>query len=221
MALRLPGGIATPSDFWDFLLSKGDARSRVPESRYNIAAFHSTSGKSHSIKTEYGYFLDESVDISALDASFFNMQKAEIDRADPQQRQLLEVTRECLDSAGETNYRGREVGCFIGSFGEDWIEAFAQDDQHHGLYRISGYDDFVLSNRISYEYDLRGPSMTIRAACASSLIALRQACLAIERKECESAIVGGASLILGPGMTITMSEQGVLSPVSWLIFYSN
>ncbi|KAF4627893.1 hypothetical protein G7Y89_g10264 [Cudoniella acicularis] len=212
MALRLPGGITTPSQFWDFLVSKKDARGPVPATRYNIAGFHSKSGKSNAIKTNHGYFLDESIDLGALDTTFFNMPKNEVERQDPQQRQLLEVTRECLDSAGEVNYRGKDVGCYIGSFGEDWVEAFAKDDQHHGTYRISGYSDFALANRLSYEFDLQGPSMVIRAACSSSLIALHQACLAIDRGECTSAIVGGASLITGPGQTAAMSEQGVLSP---------
>jgi acyl transferase domain-containing protein len=207
MALRLPGGIMDPSQFWEFLLSKKDARSPVPQSRYNIDGHYSKSGKPGAVKSQYGYFLDESVDIGALDTSFFSMPKAELERADPQQRQLLEVTRECLESAGETNYRGKDIGCWVGSFGEDWCESFAKDQQHYGMYRISGWGDFILSNRISYEYDLRGPSMTVRTGCSSALIGLHQACLAIERGECSAAIVGGANLIMAPGMTIAMTEQ--------------
>ena len=54
--------------------------------------------------------------------------------------------------------------------------------------------------------------MVIRTACSSSLVALHEACLAIARGDCKGAVVGGANLILGPGMTAAMSEQGVLSP---------
>ena len=54
--------------------------------------------------------------------------------------------------------------------------------------------------------------MTIRTACSSSLTGLHEACLGIQRGECESAIVGGTNLILNPQMTIGMTEQGVLSP---------
>lgn len=54
--------------------------------------------------------------------------------------------------------------------------------------------------------------MTIRTACSSSLVSLHEACLALARADCESAIVAGSSLIMTPAMTIKLSEQGVLSP---------
>ena len=157
MALRLPGGLRTPQQLWDFLLAKGDARTRVPESRYNVSAFHSPSGKPGTVKTEYGYFLDESMDLRSLDTSFFTMTRAELERTDPHQRQMLEVVRECMEDAGEVNWRGRRIGCYMGSFGEDWCEMFAKETQQYGMYRVSGYGDFMLSNRVSYEMDLQGP----------------------------------------------------------------
>lgn len=157
MACRLPGGVETPQQMWDFLMAKGDARSTVPESRYNIEAFHSMSGKAGTIKTQHGYFLDNNVDLGSLDSSCFSIPRGELERVDPHQRQMLEVARECLDDAGEVNVRGGLVGCYMGSFGEDWCEMFAKDNQQYGVYRVSGYGDFMLSNRVSYEMDLRGP----------------------------------------------------------------
>ncbi|KAH6658527.1 KR domain-containing protein [Truncatella angustata] len=212
MALRLPGGISTPGEFWDLLVNKQDARGLVPESRYKASSFYSKSGKPGHIATEYGYFLDPSVDIGALDTSFFSMPKVEVERADPQQRLLLELTRECLESAGEVDYRGKTIGTFVGSFGEDWLELFGKDPQLYGTYKITGYGDFVLPNRISYEYDLRGPSILIRTGCSSALIGLHEACMSIQLGECNSALVAGTNLILAPGLTICMSDQGVLSP---------
>lgn len=212
MALRLPGGISTPEAFWDFLINKGDARGPVPESRYKASSFYSKSRKPGHVASEYGYFLDESVDIGALDTSFFSMPKVEVERADPQQRILLELTRECFESAGEVDYRGKTIGTYVGSFGEDWLELFVKDPQFNGTYKITGYGDFVLANRISYEYDLKGPSMVIRTGCSSALICLDEACTAIRYGECDSALVAGTNLIMAPGLTVCMSEQGVLSP---------
>ena len=157
MALRFPGGLKTPQQFWEFLLAKGDARGRVPASRYNIDTYYSPDGKPGTVKTEYGYFLDESVDLGSLDVSFFSIKGGEVDRVDPQQRQMLEVTRECIEDAGETNYRGQVIGCYMGSFGEDWCEMFSREPQQYGLYRVTGYGDFMLPNRVSYEMDLKGP----------------------------------------------------------------
>ncbi|KAJ5916406.1 Acyl transferase/acyl hydrolase/lysophospholipase [Penicillium tannophilum] len=210
MSVRLPGGLSSPQQLWDFLIAKGDARSPVPESRYNASAYYSKTAKPGSVKTEYGYFLDD--DLASIDTSFFSMNKVEVERADPHQRLMLEVARECMEDAGETNWKGRPIGCYMGSFGEDWNGIFAKESQQHGLYRVTGYGDFVLANRVSHEMDLIGPSMVIRTACSASMVALHEACLAISRGDCEGAIVGGANLILSPEMTIAMTEQGVLSP---------
>ena len=76
----------------------------------------------------------------------------------------------------------------------------------------TGYGDFAIANRVSKELGLTGPSMTIRTACSSSLMALHAACQALYAGDCSSAVVGGCNLILSPRMTTTMSELGVLSP---------
>ncbi|GKT45235.1 highly reducing polyketide synthase fum1 [Colletotrichum spaethianum] len=212
MALRLPGGISTPEQFWQFLIDKRDARGPIPETRFNASSYYSESAKPGHIKTRYGYFLDESVDLAALDTTFFRMPKNEVERADPQQRLLLELTRECLESAGETEYRGKTIGTFVGCFGEDWLETLTKDNEVVGQYKITGYGDFMLSNRLAYEYDLKGPSMTIRTGCSSALIGLHEACMSIHHGQCSAAIVAGSNLIMAPGLYVSMSEQGVLSP---------
>ncbi|KAI1118030.1 hypothetical protein F5Y14DRAFT_447438 [Nemania sp. NC0429] len=210
MACRLPGGIKSPLELWEFLLSKGDAKVRVPKSRYNIDAYCSTSGKSGTIRTPYGYFLDD--DLSGFDASFFSMSPNEISRCDPQQRQLLEVARECIVDAGEADWRGEDIGVFVGTFGDDWAEMLESDPQQYGAYRVLGASDFSLANRVSYEMGLKGPSVTVRTACSAALVALDAACAAIVNGDCKSAIVGGTSLIMTPSMTAKMESMGVLSP---------
>ncbi|KAL9042115.1 MAG: hypothetical protein Q9214_003881, partial [Letrouitia sp. 1 TL-2023] len=212
MALRLPGGSASPQEFWDFLINKGDARSRVPESRYNVSVYHRTDQKPGAIASEYGYFLDESVKLGAFDSSRFSLSRAELEYADPQQRRLLEVVREAFDDAGDVTFRGKAIGCYVGNMGEDWGEMMNRDPLSHGANRIDGYNDWMLGNRISYEFGLKGPSMTIRTACSSSLIGLNEACAAIERGVCEGAIVAGSTLIMAPGTTQSMTEKGILGP---------
>ena len=157
MACRLPGGLTTPEEAWEFLLAKKDGRCRVPETRYNISSYYSATPKPGTTSTEYGYFLDESVDLGALDISFFTLPRTEVERADPQQRLMLEVAREAFEDAGVTNWRGKTIGCYIGNFGEDWIEMFSREPQQYGMHRIVGTGDFVISNRLSYEFDIKGP----------------------------------------------------------------
>ena len=156
MAMRLPGGVRTTHSFWDMLVNKRDGRCQVPADRYNIDGFYSAALKRGTVKTRHGYFLED-VDLRDLDPSFFSMTRSEVEKLDPQQRLLLEVVRECLENAGETNWRGKEVGCYVGVLGEDWLDIHAKDSQDAGMYRITGYGDFVLGNRISYEYGFTGP----------------------------------------------------------------
>ena len=155
MSCRLPGGIESPQQLWDFLMGKGDARSRVPASRYNIDAYYSPVDKPGTVKTQYGYFLNN--DLGLFDSSSFTMSPMELARCDPQQRLMLEVSRECIEDAGETEWKGRRIGVYVGNFGEDWNEMIDRDDQQYGVYRLAGSGDFALSNRISYEMDLQGP----------------------------------------------------------------
>ncbi|KAK2821813.1 hypothetical protein FQN49_007650, partial [Arthroderma sp. PD_2] len=212
MACRLPGGIKSPSQLWDFVLRGEDARSRVPNSRFNISAYYSPVKKPGTTIAEFGYFLDEDVDLGALDTSFYSISRNEVERLDPQQKLLLEVARESIDDAGEVGWKGTNIGVYVGSFGQDWYDSFNRESQKYGIYQATTTHDFMISERVSHEMDLRGPSMTIRTACSSALVGLNEACMAIARGDCESAIVGGTNIVMAPGLFTVVSEQGVLSP---------
>jgi acyl transferase domain-containing protein len=157
MACRLPGKIHNTQDLWKFLMSKSDARSVVPPTRYNISGYYSSKKKPGTAVSKYGYFLDEDTDLSALDTSFFSVARGEAERMDPQQRLLLEIARECLDDSGEVGWRGKDVGVYVGNFGNDWYDVTQHESQRYGQYQVSTTHDFALSNRLSYEMDLHGP----------------------------------------------------------------
>lgn len=208
MAYRLPGGISTDAEYWDLLVNKRDARCKVPSSRYNIDAF--SKSRLQSVASDYGYFLD--TDISGIDTSFFGTKYAEADVMDPQLRLLFEVTWECLESAGQTAVvEGSDTGVFVGVFGEDWHNILYRDDLMPNTFRGVSSGDYSLSNGISYQYDLKGPSVTIKTACSSSLTGLHIACQSIRNGDCSQAIVLGSSMIMDPSMTLDMSTRGILS----------
>ncbi|RYO89871.1 hypothetical protein DL766_010402 [Monosporascus sp. MC13-8B] len=233
MATRLPGGISSAEQLWDFLLNKGDACARIPFQRYVThgvqgnasgptlvgagatadthahVAQSSASPETPNWKT-HSYMLNH-VDIGAFDAGLFSMTQAELGIMDPQQRLLLELTRECFETAGETQWRGKDVGVYIGSLGEDWNDVQYHDRYDQHMYKVTGTGDFALSNRISYEYDLKGPSLVVRTACAASLHALDLACQALQTSQMTSALVGGVNLIMNPAKTEAMVHFGVLS----------
>ncbi|UNI16448.1 Type I Iterative PKS [Purpureocillium takamizusanense] len=211
MAMRLPGNVRTGNEFWRMLVEKRNGLCDVPQDRYNVNGFHDPSGKPSTFRMNKGYFLQD-VDIAQFDTSFFSLSKAELERLDPQQRQLLEVAYECMEDAGATSWRGSNTGCYVGVFGDDWQDLNAKETLHKGGYRVTGYDDFVLGNRISYEFDLHGPSMTVKTGCSSSLVCLDMACEAIRKGDCDGSLVCGTGLIFSPTMTLALSDQGVLSP---------
>jgi acyl transferase domain-containing protein len=157
MACRLPGNIASPKEMWDFIIAGNDARSEVPVTRWSTNAWYSATKKKGTSRTKHGYFLDETVDLGALDAAAFPMPRSEIERMDPQQRLLLEVAHECLDDSGEINWKGSSTGVYIGCFGQDWYDVQTRDTLKYSNYQITGSHDFMVSERISHELDLHGP----------------------------------------------------------------
>ncbi|KAF7548169.1 hypothetical protein G7Z17_g7234 [Cylindrodendrum hubeiense] len=212
MGMRLPGAIHTADDLWKTLAEKRSTRCEIPATRFSVDGFHSPSSKPGSVAMRHGHFLADSDDLRHLDTSFFSMGITEVNDIDPQQRMLLEVVYECMQSSGQVNWQGGNIGCYVGVWGEDWIDLHAKDTYDYGTYRVSGGHDFAISNRISYEYDLRGPSFTIKAGCSSSLIALHEAVRALRAGDCDGAIVAGTNLVFSPTMSMAMTEQGVLSP---------
>lgn len=156
MGMRLPGGIRDSDALYDFLLNNRDARRPVPPSRFNVGGFYNSEGKPGNLSSKQGYWLDD-LDLSHFDSSLFSMGRSEIENLDPQQRLLLEVVRETFESAAETDWRGKNIGCYAASFGEEWSNLHAKDAQNGGFNVITGYMDLMQANRISYEYNLKGP----------------------------------------------------------------
>ncbi|KAL6704644.1 hypothetical protein ACN47E_008041 [Coniothyrium glycines] len=210
IGLRLPAGLHSVDDFWKLLMEGRDARKVFPEERYSTAGFDDSLGWTAPIKTKHGYLLEN--DLAELDTSFFNMTRAEAERCDPQQRQLLEVVRECFEDAGETNYRGQKIACYVGTSGEDWLRMGAYEPYHVGGYVMAGNSDLMLANRVSYEYDLRGASVVVKTGCSASLVALHDACNALRTGDARSALVAGTMLNLDPTTTALMTTEGILSP---------
>jgi acyl transferase domain-containing protein len=157
MGMRLPGGVTDAPSLWNLLIEKRDGCRRVPEDRYNIDAFYSgPEQKRGLVPVEYANFLQD-LNLKHLDTSVFRLTRPEAEFMDPQQRLLLEVTREALENAGETQWRGKSIGCWIGTLGDDFANLHGLEDQDLGSEAITIYADFLQANRVSYEFDFQGP----------------------------------------------------------------
>ena len=126
---------------------------------------------------------------------------------DPQQRHLLEVTYEALENAGlpMSHIAGTKTGVFIGGSSSEYRSYIGTDRANLSMYEATGNAESLLANRISYVFDLQGPSMSVDTACSSSLVALNTAFQSLQAGESSAAIVGGSHLNILPEGTVALS----------------
>lgn len=132
---------------------------------------------------------------------------------DPAARMLLEVTYEGLENAGlpVESLAGSDTSCYVGCFTKDYHEMLMRDAEAAPMYSITGTGVSLFSNRISWFYDFRGPSMTLDTACSSSLVGLHLACQGLRAGESKVAVVCGANIMLSPDMGLWLSNLHMAS----------
>ncbi|KAI0442997.1 KR domain-containing protein [Xylaria telfairii] len=216
MGCRLPGDVSSATEFWDMLMSKKSGQTpKVPANRFNIDAhYHKNRERPGSFPVLGGYFIKE--DLEDFDPGPFNIAPIEAMWMDPQQRKLLEVVYEALESGGISMdaISGTRTGVFAASFTSDWQQmAFKEQSFRHTM-SATGVDPGILSDRISYVFNLNGPSILCNTACSSSIYALHQACIALRGNECDGALVGGTNLVFTVDQQMNTAKIGVLSPRS-------
>ncbi|XP_044747246.1 fatty acid synthase-like [Coccinella septempunctata] len=152
--------------------------------------------------------------LTHFDAQHFGVHAKQAEQMDPQVRLLLEVTHEAILDAGynPNELRGTKCGVFMGICASESLEYWERDADEINGYGLTGCSRSMFANRISYAFDFKGPSFTVDTACSSSLYAFSQAIKAIQSGECDSAIVGGANLLLKPNACLHFLRLGMVSP---------
>jgi acyl transferase domain-containing protein len=137
---RLPGQIKSPSDLWKLLEESRSAQSDFPANRLNIDSwYHPDSHRPGAISTRGGYFLGDDDEFRNFDGSFFGISPLEAATMDPQQRKLLEVVYESLESAGVSLERanGSNTACYVGNFTSDALQMQARDAEFGAAYTMT------------------------------------------------------------------------------------
>jgi phthiocerol/phenolphthiocerol synthesis type-I polyketide synthase C len=210
-ACRLPGAKSV-TELWSLLLEGRCAVTQVPPDRFSLDRFghprRQERGKSYTFAAGV---LD---DLWGFDPTVFGISPREAEQMDPQQRILLQLTWEALEDAGipPSTIAGTNVGVFVGASQADYGHKFFGDHAVADSHFATGTALAIVANRISYIYDLRGPSLTVDTACSSSLVALHQAAEALRSGRIETAIVGGINVIASPASFIAFSQASMLSP---------
>lgn len=133
---------------------------------------------------------------------------------DPQLRLLLELTHEAIVDAGlsPSELRGSRTGVFVGVSNSETEEMWTADPDKINGYALTGCCRAMFPNRISYTFDLKGPSYAVDTACSSSMFALAQAAAAMRAGHCDAAVVAGTNLCLKPANSLNFHRLSMLSP---------
>jgi 3-oxoacyl-(acyl-carrier-protein) synthase/SAM-dependent methyltransferase/acyl carrier protein len=211
LAVRLPGGIASPERFWKALADGEDLIATVPAERWDAHAYWSSEldqpGTMYDI---HGGFLS---DVEAFDADFFGIHPREAASMDPQQRMLLELTWEALERAAidPRSLMNTKTGIYLGLTNSDYSRVLTEDFRKIDGYTGVGAAMSIAAGRLAYFLGTHGPAVVVDTACSSSLVALHQAVQSLRQGETDLAIVGAANLILSPEMNIGFSRTRMLS----------
>ncbi|XP_075684831.1 mycolipanoate synthase-like [Rhinoderma darwinii] len=207
---NFPGGEGI-ENFWKVIFDGKNCTTEIPEERFDLKKWYdSDPTKPGKIYTSRAAFVDG---INEFDNKIFGMNNSETDNMDPQHRLLLECTYRAMEDAGyaSESISGTKTGVFIGLMNRDADNVYNNSPDNINHFSGTGIATSIAANRISYCFNLTGPSLSIDTACSSSLVALHYACQAIRQGDCEMAICGGVSCIIEPRIFVALCKAKMLS----------
>ncbi|HET8683882.1 MAG TPA: SDR family NAD(P)-dependent oxidoreductase [Micromonosporaceae bacterium] len=208
---RLPAA-ADHRQYYANLLAGHDAIREIGADRWDPAHYYSpdplAAGRSGS------KWCGAIADPYAFDHAFFQMSPREAALTDPQQRLLLQEAWRCVEDSGTAlaDLRRLRTGVFVGVMGRDHLQQVSAPAAQVHSHSAAGAYDSMLANRVSHALGLSGPSMSVDAACASSLVAVQLGMQALAAGEVDAVLAGGVSLNLHPWKYISFSKARMLSP---------
>lgn len=214
MAIRV-AGCATPEEYWE-TIRDGIEHSKTYSDEELLARGVNKRTLADPNYVKRGIPLR---DVEQFDPEFFGFSPKEAAILDPQHRQFYEVAWEALERASHTpgNFDGQIgifAGCGMGAYlhynlltNPDLVE-----DVGVFLLRHTGNDKDFLATRVSYAFDLRGPSVNVQTACSTSLVATHLAVQSLLSFECDIALAGGVTIEMPHQIGYTYKEGEVLSP---------
>lgn len=209
---RFPGGVTSVDAFWKLLVDGVDAITEIPPDRIDLEQFYderpATPGR---MMTRRGGFVGKLED---FDAMFFGIAPRDAERLDPQQRLLLETAWESLEDAGvdALALEGSTAGVFMGQWTSDFENRLFADVEAVDFPMTLGSGRYGAAARLSYALGLRGPSLSVDAACSSGLACVHLAVQSLRQGECGLALAGAANLILQPHIHIAYSQSRMMAP---------
>jgi acyl transferase domain-containing protein/NADPH:quinone reductase-like Zn-dependent oxidoreductase len=197
------------AQFWQNLAEGRDCVREVHPSRWSIEKLYDPEGRAAG--KSFSKWLGQFDNADRFDPLFFNISPAEAEWIDPQQRLFLQQCWSCIEDAGidPQELSGSRCGVYVGCAPGDY--GYEVSDNAPTAQGLMGGSSAILSARISYFLNLKGPCLAIDTACSSSLVAIAEACDALVLGRADAALAGGVCVLSGPALHIMASQAGMLS----------
>ncbi|XP_055018199.1 uncharacterized protein pks1 isoform X2 [Boleophthalmus pectinirostris] len=208
---NFPGGEGV-DNFWRVLVEGRNCASDIPTERFNSTLWYDPDdSKPGKTQTQKAAFING---FNEFDHKFFGIPEAEANFMDPQQKLLLHCTYRALEDAGISmeSISGSRTGVIIGLMNRDYETLKSDNCSTINHYNATGTAMSIAANRISFTFNLTGPSFAIDSACSSSLVALHLACQSLKQGDCEMTFCGGVSCIIEPRVFVALSKAKMISP---------
>ena len=205
MACKFPGADSL-EQFWDILQTGTSMCRNLPSDRFPDSRFERRSPS----KKFKGNMIN---DIDAFDHKFFKVTSREAKFMDPQQRLILEIAYQALESAGYFNWDDpeteREMGCYLGTCGTEYHENVVCHPP--SAFSLTGSIRPFIAGKLSHYFGWTGPAIMYDAACAAAGTAIHQACRAVASGECSSAVAGATNIFVSPDTFQDLDHGGFTS----------
>ncbi|KAI0442798.1 hypothetical protein F4803DRAFT_575191 [Xylaria telfairii] len=208
MACRYPDADSL-EEFWKLLRDGKSTVRPLPSDRFKV----SEVTREPQGGVFWGNFLRHP---EHFDHRFFGLSGREAKNMDPQQRLVLQVAYEALESAGYFGVGASaerfpvDIGCYLGVGSVDYGDNVASHDAT--AFSALGTLRAFISGRLSHYFGWSGPSITYDTACSSGAVAIHSAVTAIKSGECSLALAGGVNVITSPALFQNLAAASFLSP---------
>ena len=156
--------------------------------------------------------------IEGFDASFFGYRPRDAEIMDPQHRLLLECAWAALENAGYAPDRiDLPVGVYVGVACNTYMLNNLAPHPDHLKAAVSypylfGNEKDYAATQISFRLNLKGPALSIQAACSSSGIGIHYGCQGLLIGEIDMALAGGCRVISPQRSGYLYVEGSTMSP---------
>ncbi|KAL7898810.1 hypothetical protein HDV64DRAFT_291566 [Trichoderma sp. TUCIM 5745] len=212
MASRFPQEGDNNENFWKMLMTGKSAMTPFPKNRFDMDGhYHPDVEHGGTFHVQGGHFMKG--DPSEFDNQFFSIPKGEVMSLDPQQRLIMENVYQALENAGIPMDRavGSNTSVFSSGFNHDYLQLLNSDPEIKLKYKPMGTSNSIISGRVSWFFDFKGPSLTVDTACSSSMVAFHLGAQSLRNSESEMSVICGVNVFTYPTEWFGMAHHGFLS----------